>query len=61
MLRGFEQGPVIRLSGPYVISGGWWKKAIHREYHFAEMQRGDVLWIYYDRLRRRWFLQGRVE
>ena len=61
MLRGLEQGPVIRICGPYIISGGWWKKALHREYHFAETQRGDLLWVYYDRQRRRWFLQGRVE
>ena len=61
MLRGLEQGPVVRVLGPYVISGGWWNRSVHREYHFAETQRGEVLWVYYDRVRRRWFLQGRVE
>jgi len=25
------------------------------------VRRGDVLWVYYDRRRRRWFLQGAVE
>jgi protein ImuB len=34
---------------------------VHREYHFAEMKRGECLWIYYDRRRRRWFVQGQVE
>jgi len=34
---------------------------VRREYHFAETQRGELLWIYYDRTRRRWFLHGRVE
>jgi protein ImuB len=52
---------VERLSGPYVVSGGWWHREIHRDYYFAETRRGDILWIYYDRIRRRWFLQGRVE
>ena len=61
MLRGLEQGPVVRVLGPYVISGGWWSRHVHREYHFAETQRGELLWVYYDRGRRRWFLQGRVE
>lgn len=61
MLRGLAEGPVVRVHGPYVVSGGWWRKAIHREYHFAETQSGDILWTYYDRVRRRWFLQGRVE
>jgi protein ImuB len=62
MLRGLERGPVVRMEGPYVVSGGWWNRtAVHREYHFAETQKGEVLWVYYDRERRRWFLQGRVE
>jgi protein ImuB len=61
MLRNLEQGPVVRVHGPYVISGGWWNRAVQREYHFAETQKGELLWVYYDRNRRRWFLQGRVE
>jgi protein ImuB len=61
MLRGLQQGPVVRVSGPYVVSGGWWNRPVHREYHFAETRKGELLWVYYDRARRRWFLQGRVE
>jgi protein ImuB len=61
MLRGLEQGPVVRVFGPYVVSGGWWHRTVHREYHFAETRTGEMLWVYYDRPRRRWFLQGRVE
>ncbi len=61
MLRGLEAGPMTRVLGPYILSGGWWQRAVHREYHFAETQKGELLWIYYDRLRRQWFLQGRVE
>jgi protein ImuB len=54
-------GPIVDQVGPYVISGGWWVHPIHREYYFARAHRGDVLWIYYDRQRQRWFLQGAVE
>jgi protein ImuB len=61
MLRGLQQGPVVRVLGPYIVSGGWWRRAVHREYHFAETQKGELLWVYYDRVRRQWFLQGRVE
>jgi protein ImuB len=61
MLRGLEQGPVVRVLGPYVISGGWWARLTHRDYHFAETRQGELLWVFYDRTRRRWFLQGRVE
>jgi protein ImuB len=61
MLHGLEQGPVVRVDGPYVVAGGWWNRPVHREYHFAETRKGDLLWVYYDRMRRRWFLHGRVE
>jgi len=61
LLSGLEHGAVVRILGPYVISGGWWRHAQHREYHFAELRRGDCLWVYYDRHRHRWFWQGAVE
>jgi protein ImuB len=61
MLRGLQQGPVVKVQGPFIVSGGWWRRTVHREYHFAETQKGELLWVYYDRPRRRWFLQGRVE
>ncbi len=61
MLRGLEQGPVVRVLGPYVVSGGWWERPAHRDYHFAETKDGEILWLFYDRGTRRWFLQGRVE
>jgi len=61
LVRGLEQGPVMTKCGPYVVSGAWWARSVHREYHFLTTQRGDVLWVYFDRRRRRWFLQGQVE
>lgn len=61
MLRGLAQGPVARVFGPYIIAGGWWVRPVHREYHFAETQKGEILWVFYDRVRRRWFVHGRVE
>ena len=61
LLRGVEYGPVKRFVGPYVVSGGWWAGGTHREYHFVKMKQGEIYWAYYDRRRRRWFLEGRVE
>jgi protein ImuB len=61
LLRGLEHGPVTRFDGPYVFSGGWWSGGVHRDYYFVNMHRGEVLWVFYDRKRRRWFLEGRVE
>lgn len=60
LVSGAEQGAVVNLEGPYIVSGGWWATPVHRDYHFAETRRGDILWVYYDRRRRRWFLQGEV-
>jgi protein ImuB len=52
---------VEAMTGPYVVSGGWWRREVHREYHYAATERGELLWVYYDRPRRRWFLAGKVE
>ena len=60
-VRDEETGPMHDLAGPYLVSGGWWHSAVHREYYFAPTGDGEVLWIYYDRPRRRWRWQGRVE
>lgn len=58
---GPEAGPLVRMEGPFLISGGWWRSEVHREYHVAELQGGDLLWMYRDRTRRRYVLQGFVE
>jgi protein ImuB len=49
------------LSGPDIRSGGWWNRAIHREYYFAQTKGGDILWIYFDGKRKQWFLHGTLE
>ena len=48
------------MTGPYIVSGGWWVREVHREYYFAETESGEILWIYYDKRRRSWFLHGEV-
>jgi len=54
-------GPFRYVQGPYILSGGWWHREIHREYYFAWNDEGKVLWIYLDKGRRRWFMHGKVE
>lgn len=58
MLRGLDRGPVDRIVGPFMVSGGWWARPVHRAYHFAETKGGECLWVFYDREQRRWYLQG---
>ncbi|MBZ0159305.1 MAG: DNA polymerase Y family protein [bacterium] len=53
--------PNSTLHGPYIISGGWWGRETHRDYYFAETRHGELLWVYYDRNRRWWYLRGMVE
>ena len=45
----------------YLITGGWWRREIRREYHFTTIGKGETLWVYYDQRRHRWYVQGRVE
>lgn len=61
IVRDLRCGPVVRMWGPYTVSGGWWRTEVHRSYYFLETLRGDILWVYYDGPRRRWFLHGQVE
>jgi len=61
LITGVEGGSVEEILGPYIVSGGWWRREVHREYHFAKTDQGRWLWVYFDRERRRWFHQGEVE
>jgi protein ImuB len=59
--RGLAHGRVDNMTGPFIVSGGWWNREVHREYHYALTDDGEILWVYYDKPRRRWFLAGKVE
>ncbi|MBK6917288.1 MAG: DNA polymerase Y family protein [Deltaproteobacteria bacterium] len=56
-----RRGAVVKMWGPYRISGGWWVRTVERDYYYAETQHGELLWIYYDRPRARWYLHGIVD
>jgi protein ImuB len=47
--------------GPYIVSGGWWRRRVHREYYFVRSPQGRWLWVYYDKRRNRTFVQGVIE
>lgn len=66
------QGPLILLSGPHRVEGGWWHRLpdgqgghraqnVLRDYWVALSAHAGVLWIFQTRLdseRSAWFLQG---
>ncbi len=58
---GTSAGAVTGMHGPFVVSGGWWRREVQRHYYFLELQNQEILWVYFDLGRRQWFAQGRVE
>ncbi|MEZ4450060.1 MAG: DNA polymerase Y family protein [Nannocystaceae bacterium] len=60
-VEAYARGAIDRLHGPYRVSGGWWNRLIERDYYYAETSAGDLLWLFYDRPRQRWFLHGVVD
>jgi len=61
MLANVTEEAVAEQRGPYLVSGGWWAREVHRAYYFLWTRQGELLWAYFDHKRRRWYLQGRVE
>jgi protein ImuB len=61
LIRHIDEGTVRETLGPYIVSGGWWSREVQREYYFVRTSNGRVLWMYYDRRRMGWFIQGGVE
>lgn len=63
------QAQGLPVAGPFIISGGWWAappredgvREAHRAYYFMEGAAGELWWVFYDQVRRRWYLHGRVE
>lgn len=51
-------GVAKNIVGPDRIAGGWWAQAVERDYYVVETSTGELLWVYHDKLRRRWLLHG---
>lgn len=56
-----EFGAVRRAHGPFRTAVGWWRQRTERDYFFLETDRGAILWVFHDRVARRWYLHGRVD
>ncbi len=61
LLKHIDEGTVRETVGPYIVAGGWWAREVQREYYFVRTSNGRALWMFYDRKRLGWFIQGEVE
>jgi len=61
LLADWRQGAVLRQWGPFRVTGGWWQREVRRDYYYLEAERGDILFVYHDAVRRQWFLAGVVD
>lgn len=61
LIAGIADGPVEEVIGPQFVCGGWWVREVSRAYYYVRTRSGRWFWIYQDRKRRRWYLQGEVQ
>jgi protein ImuB len=54
-------GAVEAMHGPGRVTSEWWDREIERDYFYLETKTGEVLWTFYDRSSRLWFLHGSVD
>jgi protein ImuB len=56
-----RRGAVQAMFGPGRVRHGWWGKPVERDYYYLETETGEILWVYFDRIERKWFLHGTVD
>lgn len=52
------QGELKIISSQERITHHWWKKKVARDYFIAEHDSGTLYWVFFDLIRKRWFLHG---
>ena len=53
-----HEGPLNLIHGPDRITSHWWSKLQSRDYFIARQRNGRLLWIFFDRGAKCWFLHG---
>ncbi|NND81972.1 MAG: DNA polymerase Y family protein [Gammaproteobacteria bacterium] len=56
--RPVYEGPLNLIHGPDRISSHWWARLQSRDYFIARQRSGRLLWVYFDRCNRHWYLHG---
>ena len=54
----YLQGPLSIIHGPDRLSSHWWDTLQSRDYFIARQRNGRLLWVFYDRVQKAWFLHG---
>lgn len=52
------KGELKIISAQERITNYWWKKKVARDYFLAEHENGTVYWVFYDQLKKQWFIHG---
>lgn len=52
------QGKLTLIHGPNRISSHWWTELQSRDYYIFRQQSGRLIWVYYDRIHKHWYLHG---
>lgn len=53
-----HEGPLRIIHGPDRITSHWWSKLQSRDYFIARQTNGRLLWIFFDRGEKYWYLHG---
>lgn len=54
----YWNGRLTLLAGPERIEDNWWLNAVSRDYYVARDPQGQQYWVFRDRLRKDWYIQG---
>ena len=52
------QGELQIISSQEKITSYWWKKNVARDYFLAEHEDGTIYWVFFDQVKKQWFLHG---
>lgn len=52
------EGPLSIIHGPNRVTSHWWAKLQSRDYFIARQPSGRLLWVFFDRGNRSWYLHG---
>jgi protein ImuB len=56
--RLYWNGRLNLVEGPERIEDNWWLDAVSRDYYVARDRAGHQYWVFRDRLRNHWYIQG---